>query len=147
MLLLVVFTAAASIHFVAAAACMCPAVAGIVVATEVVVPPDIHCLTDVGAATAVIVDVVAIVAASVAGAAIVAVSVAAVVAGAVAFGVATLTSLSAAAPSTPLVCPAQTCPSPSVLSLSTHVLRLFHQAKFCAVCACMHLRTCEPYHV
>ena len=70
-----------------------------------------------------------------------------VVVGAVDVGVATLTALSTAAPSAPLVCTAQTCPSPSVLSLSTHVLRLFYQAMFCAGRACMHLRTYGPHHV
>ena len=77
MLLLVDPTASAGIHFVAAAACMCPAMAGTVVASEVVVPPDMHCSPVVGAATAVVIDVVTIVA----------VSVADVVAGAVAVGV------------------------------------------------------------
>ena len=137
MLLLVAHTAAAGIHFVADVACMCPAAAGTVVAAEVVVPPDMHCLPAVGAATAAVVDVVAIVA----------VSVSAVFAGAVAVGVAMLSALSADAPSTPLVCPVQTCPSPSVLLLSTHVLRLFHQANFCAARACMHLRTGGRPHV
>ena len=91
MLPLVVPTAADGIHLVVAdaAACMCPAAAGTVVTAKVVVPPDMHCSPAVGAATAVVVDVVAISDASVAGASIVAVSVVAVVAGAVAIGVAT----------------------------------------------------------
>ena len=101
----------------------------------------------VGDDTAVVVDVFAIVDTSDVRAAIVAVSVAAIFAGAVAVGVVMLSDLSTAAPSMPLVCPVQTCPSPSVLSLSTHVLRLFHQATFCAARACMHLRTCGPPHV
>ena len=145
MLLVVAPTADAGIHFVAAVSCMCPAASGTVVAAEVVVPPDMHCLPAVGAANAVVVDVVAIVAASDAGAAIFAVSVASVVAGAVAVGFATVTALPADAPSMPLVCPLQTCPSPYVLSLSTHFLHLFHQATFCAARACMHLRTCAPH--
>ena len=115
MLLLVVPTVAAIIHFVDAAAFMCPAAAGTVVAAEVVVPPDMHYSPSIGAATSVVVGVVAIVVASVAGAAIVAVSVAALVVDVVAVGVATLTSLTAAKPSTPLVCPAQNFPSPFVL--------------------------------
>ena len=115
MLLLVVPTDADVIHFVAAVACMCPAASSTVVADEVVVPPDMHCSPDLGSATAVFVDVVATVYASDAGAAIVAVSVADVFSGAVAVGVATLSALSSAAPSTPLVCPVQTYPSPSVL--------------------------------
>ena len=131
----------------AAVACMCPAASGTGVAAEVVVPPDMNFSPAVGAATAVVVDVVAIFAASVSGASIVAISLDDFVHGAVDFGVSTFTALSAAAPSTPLVCPAQTCPSPSVLSLSTHVLRLFHQATSCAARTCMHLRTCGPHHV
>ena len=71
MLLLVAPTAAAGIHFVADVAFMCPAAAGTVFAAEVVVPPDMHCSPAVGAATAVVVDVVVIVAASDAGDAIV----------------------------------------------------------------------------
>ena len=82
---------------------MCPAVSGTVVAAEVVVPPDIHCLPAVGAATAIVVDVVAIFSASVDGAAIVDVSVDAVVSGVVDVGVVTLTSLYAAAS---YMCPA-----------------------------------------
>ena len=147
MLPLVVPTAAAGIHLVAAAACMCPAVAGTVVGAEVVVPPDMHCSPSVGTDTTVVVDVVAIAADSVSGAAIVAVSVAAVVAGEVAIGVATLTALSSAEPSMPLVCPAQTCPSPSVLSLPNQVLRLFHQSTSCTARACMQLCKCGPHHV
>ena len=139
MLLLVVPTTAAGIHFLAAVACMCPAVAGTVVSAEVVVPPDMNCLPAVGDSTAVVV--------SDAGAVIVYVSVAAVFSGSVYVGVTTVSSLSAAAPSTPLVCPVQICPSPYVLSLSTHVLRLFRPATFCAARACMHLRTCGPHHV
>ena len=147
MLLLVAPTAAAGIHLVAAATCMCPDAAGTVVAAEVVVPPDMHCLPAVGAATAVVVYVFVIAAASVAGDAIVSVSVAAVVAGIVDVGVSMLTFLPNVAPSMPLVCPAQTCTPPSVLSLSNHVLRLFHQATSCVARACMHLRTCGPHHV
>ena len=98
---LVVPTAVAGIHFVADVACMCSAAAGMVFADVVLVLPDIHYSLEVGAATAVVVGVVATVAASDAGAAIVAVS---VVAGAVAAGVATWV-LSAAVFSTPLVCP------------------------------------------
>ena len=147
MLLLVFPTTAAGINFAAYDACMCPAVDGTFFADKVVVPTDMHCLPAVGAASAVVVDVVAGVAAFVAGAAIVAVYVAALVVDVVAVGVATLTSLSAAAPSTLLVCPAQTFPSPSVLSLSTHVLRMFLQATFFAARACMHLCTCRPHHV
>ena len=146
MLLLVAPTAAAGIHLVDAAACMCPAAAGTVVASEVVVPPDMHCLPLVGASTDVVV-VVAIVAASIAGDTIVAISVAAVIAGVVAVGVATLTALSAAVTSKLIVFLAQTCPSPFVLSLSTLVLLLFHQATFCAARACTHLRTYGPHHV
>ena len=146
MLLFVVPISAAGTHLVDAAACMCPAAAGTVVAAEEVVPPDTNCLPVVVEATDVVV-VVAIVAASVAGAAIVVVSVAAVIDGVVDVGVATLTDLSAAVPSTPLVCLAQKCLSPFVLSLSTLVLLLFHQAAFCAAHACMHLRTCGPHHV
>ena len=93
MLLLVAPTAAAGINFVAAVEFICLAVAGTFVAAEVVVPLDMHCLPAVGAATAIVVDVVAIVA----------VSVADVFACAVAVGFATLSSLSSAAPSMPLV--------------------------------------------
>ena len=107
MILLMVPTADAGIHFVAVAACMCPAVDGTVVAAEVVVPPDMHFSPAVGAATDVVVDVVAIVAASVSGAAIVAISLDDLVHGAVDVGVAMFTALSAAAPSTPLIFPAQ----------------------------------------
>ena len=102
MLLLVAPTAADGIHFVADFAFMYPAADGTVVAAEVVILPDMHCSPAVGAVTAVIFDVVVIVAASDAGAAIVAVSVAAVFAGAVAVGVSMFSSLSAAAPSTPI---------------------------------------------
>ena len=103
-----------------------------------------HCLTVVGAATAVVV-VVAIVAASVAGAAIVVVSVAAVFSGVVAVGVSTLIFLPVAVLSTLLVCLSQICPSPFVLSLFNLVLLLFHPEMFCAARACMHLRTCGPH--
>ena len=106
-----------------------------------------HCSPAVGAAIAVVVDVFAIVAAYVPGASIVAVSVAALVAGTVTVGVAALTVRPDAAPYMPLVCPAQTCPSPSVLSLSNHVLRLFHQATSFAARAFMHLRLCGPHQV
>ena len=152
MLPLVVPTADSGIHLVkaaAAAACMCPAVAGTVLSAEVVVTPDMHCLPVVGVVTVVVVvvDVVAIAAAYVAGDATVAVSVAAVVAGAVVVGVATLTALPDAAPYMPLACTAQTFPYPYVLSLSNHVLRLFHQATSCAARACMHLRLCGPHQV
>ena len=58
MLPLVVPTADAVIHLVDAAACMCPAAAGTVVAAEVVVPTYIHCSPAFWAATAVVVDVV-----------------------------------------------------------------------------------------
>ena len=105
-----------------------------------------HCSLDVGAVTAVVVGVVATVAAFDAGAAIVDVSVVAVVADDVAARVDTW-FLYAVVLSTPLVCPVQTCPSPSVLSLSIHVLLLFHLATFCAARACMHLRTCGSHHV
>ena len=115
MLLLVAPTDAACIHLVASDACMCPPVVGTVVSAEVVVPPNMHCLPVVGAATAVV-AVVAIAAASVAGAAIVVVSVAAVIFGGVAVGVATLASRSAVVISTLLVCLAQICPSPLLLS-------------------------------
>ena len=147
MLLLVNPTVAAGNHLVAAAACMCPAADGTVVAAEVVLPYDMHCLPVVGAATSVVVVVVAIVASSVAVAAIVAVSVAAVIAGVFDVEVATLTSLSVDVLSTLLLCLAQICPSPFVFPLSTLVLLLFHHATFCAACACMHLRTCWPHHV
>ena len=109
--LLVVPTAAAGIHFVAAVVCMCSAAIGKVVDAEVLVPPDMHCSLVVWDATSVVVGVVATVAASDAGAAIVDVS---VVAGAVSAGVSTWI-MSAVVLSTPLVCPVQTCPSPSVL--------------------------------
>ena len=135
---LVVPTAVAGIHFVAAVACMCFAAAGTVVGDAVLVLPDIHCLLAVGDATAAVVGVVATVATSDAGAAIVAAS---VVAGAVDAGVATWV-LSDAVLSTPLFCSVQTCPYPSVLSLSILVQLLFHPATFCAARACMHLRTC-----
>ena len=105
-------TAVSGIHFVDAVACMCSAAAGTGVAATVLVLPDIHCSLVVGAATVVVVGVVASVAASDAGAAIVIVS---VVAGAVDDGVATWV-LSAAVLSMPLVCPVQTCPSPSIFS-------------------------------
>ena len=104
MRLLVVPTAAAGIHFEAAVACMCSAAIGTVVAAALLVPPDMHCSLAVGAATDVVVGVVATVAASDTGAAIVDLSVVAVVAGAVAAGVATW-FLSAVVFSTLLVCP------------------------------------------
>ena len=147
MRLLVIPTADAGIHFVDSVACMCSATIGTVVAAALLVPPDMHCSLAVGADTAGVVGVVATVAASDSGAAIVAVSVATVFAGAVDVGVATLSALSASAPSTPLVCPVQIFCYPSVLSLSTHALRLFRPAKFCAARACMHLCTCGPHHV
>ena len=107
---LVVPTAVAGIHFVAAVACICSSAAGTVVSAAVLVLYDIHCSLVVGAATDVVVGMVSTVAASAARAAIVVVS---VVAGTVAAGVATWV-LSAAALFTPLVCPVQTCPSPSI---------------------------------
>ena len=146
MRLLVVPTAAAGIHFEAAVACMWSAAIGTVFAAAVLLPPDMHCLLAAGAATAVVVGVVVTVAASDPGAAIVDVSVVAVVAGAVDAGVATW-FLSAVVISTPLVFPVQTCPSPSILSLSIHVLLPLHPEMICAACACMHLRTCGPHHV
>ena len=110
-------TAAAGINFVASVACMCSATIGTVVAAAALVPHDMYCFLVVGAATAVVVGVVATVAASDAGAAIVDVSVVAVVSGAVAGdvadGVATWL-LSAVVLSKPLVCPVKTCPYPSV---------------------------------
>ena len=139
---LVVPTAVAGIHSVAVVACMCSSVAGMVVVATVLVIPDIHCLLDVGAATAAVVGVVATVASSDAGAAIVSVS---VVAGAVDAGVATWV-LSAAVISMPLVFPVQTCPFPSIFSLSILVQHLFHPETFFAACACMHLRTCGRYN-
>ena len=72
---LLVPTAVAGIHFVAAVACMCSAASGTVGADAVFVLPGIHFSLAVGAATAAVL-------------------------------------------STPLVCPVQTFPSPSVLSLS-----------------------------
>ena len=146
MRLLGVPTAAAGINFVSAVACMCSAAVGTVVSDAVLVPPDMHCLLVVGSATSVVVGVVATVAASDAGDAIVDFSVVAVADGAVAAGVATW-FLSSVVLSTPLICPVQTCPSPSVLSLSIHVVLPFHPATFCAALACMHLRTCGPHHV
>ena len=107
MRLLVVPTDAAGIHFVAAVACMSSSVIGTVVAAEVVVPPDIHCLIVVGAATFVVVSVSVTVAVSDDEAAIVDVSVLAVVAGAVASGVATC-FLSTIVISMPLCFPLQT---------------------------------------
>ena len=112
-----------------------------VVAAAVLVLPCMHCSLVVGAATAVVVGVVATVAASADWSAIVAVSVYAVVSGAVSAGVATW-FLSAVVLSTPLVCPVKTCPSPYFLSLSIHVLFPFHPATFCAARACMQLCTC-----
>ena len=135
---LVVPTAVAGIHFVADVACMCYAEAGTFGTAVVLVLPDIHCLLDVGAATADVVGLAATVAASAAGASNFAVS---VVAGAVAAGVATW-FLSAPVISTSLVCPVKIFPSPSALSLSILVQTLFHLATFYAARACMHLRTC-----
>ena len=109
----------------------------------VLVRPDIYCSLAVGAATAAAVGVVATVDGSDAGAAIVAVS---VIAGTVADGFTTWV-LSADVLSTPLVCKVQTCPSPSVLSLSILVQILFHPETFCAARACMHLRTCGRHPV
>ena len=106
---LVVPTAVAGIHFLAAVACMCSDAADKVVAAVVLVLPDIHFSIDVGAATDAVVGVVATVSVSDAGSAIVAVS---MVAGAVAAGVATWV-LSDDVISTPVVCPVQTCPSTS----------------------------------
>ena len=143
MRLLVVPTAAADIHFEAVVACMWSAAIGTVVAAAVLLPPGMHCLLASGATTDVVVGVVVTVAASDPGAAIVDVS---VVAGAVDDGVATW-FLSAVVISTPLVSPVQTCPSPSILSLSIHVLLPLHPEMICAACACMHLRTCGPHHV
>ena len=117
---------------------MCSAEAGTIVSAAVLVLPDIHCSLSVGSATADVVGLVGTVAASDAGAAIVAGD---VVAGDVAAGVDTWV-LSTAVPSTTLFCQVQTCPYPSVLSLSILVQLLFHPAKFCAVRACMHLPTC-----
>ena len=134
----VIPTAVAGIHFVSAVACMCSDAAGTVGAAAVLVLPDIHFFLAVGAATAAVVVVVATDAASDAGSATVTVS---VVAGAVAARIATWV-LSDAVLSTPLVCPVQTCPSPSVLSLSILVQVLFHLATFYAARACMLLRTC-----
>ena len=138
---LVVPTAVAGIHFVAAVACMCSAAAGTVGAAAVLVPPDIHCSLAVGAANAAVVGLAATVAATAAGAANFAVY---LVAGAVATGASTWV-LSDAVLSTPLVCPVQTCPSPSVLSLSILVQLLFHLATFYAARACMHLRSCGRF--
>ena len=144
MLLFVAPISDAGNHLVADAACMFPAAADTVVATEVVVPSDMHGLPVVGAATDVVV-MVAIVAASVAVADIVAVSVTAVFSGVVSVGVATLIFLPAAVLSMLIVCLAQICPSPFFLSLSTLVLLLFRPATFCAARACMHLCTCGPH--
>ena len=138
---LVVPTAVAGVHFLAAVACMCSAAAGTVVAASVLVLPDIHCSLAVGAATVAVVVVAATVAASDAGSAIVAIS---VVSGDVAAGVYTWV-LFAAVLSKPLVSPVQTCPSPSVLSLSILVQLLFHPATFCAARACIHLCTCGSH--
>ena len=136
-------TYVAGIHFVAAVACICSDAAGTVVAAAVLMLSDIHCSLVVGAATAVVVGLVATVAASDSGAVIVVVS---VVSGYVAARVATWI-LSAALISTPLVCPVQTCPSPYILSLSILVHILFHLETFCDSHACMHLRTCERHPV
>ena len=140
---LVVPTAFAGIHFVAAFACMCSSVAGMAGADALLVLPDIQCSLAVGASTAAVVGLVSTVAASDAGAAIVSVS---VVAGAVAAGI-SMWVLSAAVISMPLFFSVKTCPSPSVLSLSILFQLLFHPATFCAARACMHLRTCGPHHV
>ena len=140
MLLLVVPTAAAGIHFVADVACMCSSEIGTVVAAAVLVPPDMHCSLFVGAATDVVVGVVATVSASDAGYAIVDVSLVAVVSGAVADGVSTWV-LSDAGLSTTLICLEKTFPSPSVFSLFILVHPLFHLATFYAARACMHLCT------
>ena len=146
MRLLVFPTAVADTHFEAAVACMCSAAIGTDVAAAVLVPPGMHCLLAVGDATDVVVGVVATVAAYDAGAAIVDFYVVAVVVGAVAAGV-DMWFLSTVVLSTPLVCPVQTRPSPSVLSLSIHVLIPFHSETFFAARACMHLRTCGSHHV
>ena len=114
MRLLVVPTAADGIHFEADVTCMCSAAIGTVDAADVLVPPGMHCSLAVGADTSVVVGVVATVSDSDTGAAIVDISVVAVVDVDVAAGVATW-FLSTVVPSTPLVCPIQTCPSPSVL--------------------------------
>ena len=125
----------------AAVVCMCSAAAGKVAAASVLVLPYIHFSLAVGSATAYVVGMVATVAASDAAAIIVAVS---VVADDVAAGVSTWV-LSDAVLSTPLVCPVQTCPFPSVLSLSILFQLLFHPEMFCAARACMHLRACGSH--
>ena len=135
---LVAPTDVAGIRFVVDVACMCSAAAGMVGAAAVLVLSDIHCLLANGDATDDVVVVVATVDNSDAGSDIVSVS---VVAGVVDAGVATWV-LSVAVLSMPLVCPVQTCPSPSIFSLSFLVQLLFHPATFCAACAYMHLRTC-----
>ena len=140
---LVIPTDVAGIHFVASVACMCSAAAGTIVAADVLVLPDIHCLLAVGAITAAVVGVVATVSASDAEAAIVFVS---VVAGSVSDGFATW-FLSAAVLSAPLVCPVQTFPSQFFLSLFILVQLLFHPATFCAARECIHLRTCGRHPV
>ena len=93
MRLLVVPTAAAGINFEAAVECMCSAAIGTVVAAAVLESPGKHCSLAVGAATAVVVGVVATVAVSDAGAAIFDVSVVALVDDAVTSGVAMLLCL------------------------------------------------------
>ena len=137
---LVVPTAVAGIHFVTAVACMCSAVSGTVSAAAVLVLPDIHCSLAVGAATVAVVGVVGTVASSDAGAVIVAVS---LIAGYVAAGFDTWV-LSDDVLSTPVIFPVQTCPSPSVLSLSIlfQPQLLFHLETFYTARACMHLLTC-----
>ena len=146
MRLLVFPTAVASINFVADVLFMCTAAIGTVVAAAVLVPPYMHFLLVVGAATAVVVGVVATVAASDAGAVIVDVSMVAVVDGAVVAEFATW-FLSDVVLSAPLFCQVQICPSPSVLSLSIHILLPFHLETFCASRACMRFCTCGPHHV
>ena len=143
MLLFVAPISGAGTHLVASDACMCPDADGSVVAADVVVPSDMNGLPVVGATNTVFV-VVEIIAASITVAAIVAVSVAAVFASVVGVRVSTLVFLNVAVLSTLLVCLAQICPYPFVLSLSTLVLLLFRPATFCAARACIHLCTCGP---
>ena len=134
-------TAVDGIHFLDAVACMCSAVAGTFGAAAMLVIPDINCLLAVGVDTSTVVGLAATVAASTAGAANFDVS---VVAGTVAAGFATWV-LSADVFPAPLVCPVQTFPSPSVLSLSILVHPLFCLSMFYAARACMHLRTCGSH--
>ena len=109
---LVVPTAVSGIHFVDDVAFMCYSAAGTVGAATVLVLPDIHCSLAVGDSIADVVGLVATIDASDARASIVAVDlVACAVAGGVAMWV-----LSDAVISMPLVCPVQTCPSPSIFS-------------------------------